>query len=173
MVVVLPQGEWEQRAEKKGEIMEKKRLSLGIKILCLVLIVIHILPVMASNLTGALRRLPDAKKIKIIESGKYENINSIAEFNERFKEKTDTNAVPRALVCIILVIGLLRLKKWAWLGLLMYSAYNVVIGIAWYLPFLNFDVLEEMAKHITYPPIWALPAIICLLRPKVKEQFNS
>ncbi|MBN2121311.1 MAG: hypothetical protein JW734_09705 [Candidatus Omnitrophica bacterium] len=157
--------------QKSKTPFKKKITPLGIKIICLMLIIpfTYLFTFYITSLKTL--NYSDNKKIEILQLDKYKElgINSIKELDLFFGQQVK-KATPRILVVSIillsLVSGLLRLKKWAWIAVILYSLF----AIAW-----NIICLFPQASVVR---ISKLPALIIsiiiiyyLTRPGVKRQF--
>jgi len=156
--------------------MEKKRL-LGVKIICGWLVffnVVSILLMLSSLNSLAKLRMPEAKKIELIQSKVYKqlNINSIEKFDE-FHLRVSKASPSRpsyigiTLILIILTFGLWNLKKWAWFGLIFYSGLSIISGIIL--------VIISKIEGINLQYIFVIINTIIVYyftRPKMKAQFK-
>ncbi len=151
----------------------RKITPLGIKILSLILIIPFTYLFSFYIQTALTLRLSDDKKIALVQLEKYKalNIHSVEDL-DKFAGEELRKATPRILavsvVIAVLIIGLWRLKKWAWIGVISYS----LIAIGW-----NVVCLFPGASVVK---ISKLPALIIsglviyyLTRPKVKRLFQG
>ena len=152
-------------------IPKKNPTPIGIKIISVMLIIpFTYLFIFCITATYTLNSSDD-NKVELLQLEKYNKlgINSIEEF-DRFLIGELKKAIPRILfisvVIAILIFGLGRLKKWARIGVILYS----ICAIAW-----NVVCLfpgASVVKISKLPALVISVIIICYLtRPKVKELF--
>jgi uncharacterized membrane protein (DUF2068 family) len=159
--------------EENRVIPKKKITPLGIKIISLILIIPFTYLFSFYIKTALTLRLSNDKKIELIQLEKYKamNINSIDDFDS-FLGGELGKSTPRILVVsvviAVLIIGLWKLKKWAWIGVILYSLFAIGWNVVCLFPGASVVKISKLPALII-----SILVIYYLSRPKVKQLFTG
>ena len=152
-------------------IPKKKVTPIGIKIISVILIIPFTYLFSFYIKTAQTLRLSNDKKVELIQLEKYKalNINSIEDFDRFLKEEL-RKAAPRILVVsviiAVLIFGLWKLKKWARIGVILYSLFAIGWNVVCLFPGASVVKISKLPALII-----SILVIYYLSRPKVKRLF--
>jgi len=132
----------------------KKSTPVGIKIISVILIIPFTYLFFFYITTAYNLSLSDNKKLELLQSEKYKtlDIGSIKELDSFLTEEL-RKATPRILVVsvviAILISGLLRLKKWARIGVILYSVFAVGWNVVCLFPGASVVKISKLPALIT------------------------
>jgi uncharacterized membrane protein (DUF2068 family) len=158
--------------EEKMMIPKKKITPIGIKIISVILIIPFTYLFSFYIKSAQTLSLSNDKKVQLLQLEKYKalDINSIEDF-DRFLGEELRKATPRLLVVsviiAILIIGLWKLKKWAWIGVILYSLFAIGWNVVCLFPGASVVKISKLPALIT-----SILVIYYLSRPKVKRLFS-
>lgn len=117
------------------ELHVNKKVPIGIKIIIAVLVFPVIFAFILASLTASMVNMPDEKKVEMIQLERYKklNINSLEEFDSHMQGVVRKIINPVSVVCgvvvFILSFGLVKFKKWAFVGIRGYLIFLIVFDL--------------------------------------------
>lgn len=157
--------------------MSNKMPPGGIKLICAILLIPYFLVFISSVFSVRMISLSDAKKVELMHSDVYKkfNIDSIEKFDMHFKTPATQISnfwfLVNFVIILIIVFGLLNLKRWARVMIISYAVFHIASKILLF----NSRAFTEKSSilgAIFFSVVWVI-IIYYFITPKVRALFGS
>jgi len=113
--------------------MNFKNLSLGLKVICVVLLLSPVPYFMLRSFHAAMLQLPEERKLDHMEKGdmRFLNPRTVETFDQFWREEAKSIQNDWIVVSLQFLLGLsvMFLRKWVWVALLIFFTYAAALRI--------------------------------------------
>ena len=147
----------------------KKKRPWGIIIICLFILSNFLLIFMVSGMALMSTRLPSETKLGYMERDAYKemNISTVEEWDSYFMSNAmrpfDPYGLLLILVYVVLIIGLMALNWWAYIGSIVFFSIQLIRNLI--------GVRTSDPVYFLFSFIFTM-ILVYMLQPKVREAFK-
>lgn len=155
----------------------KKILPKGIIVISIFLVMMYGLLFISSFITLSQTYLPEEKKLEFMKSEQYAsfNLKTVDEFDAHFRQAAMATFTPwnivNFLIVLTLAIGLLFLKNWARIAMIIYLIGNSIIRFLWFKPAIGANTASLVGA--VFFSIINILIIIYLVNSRVRKHFTA